>query len=137
MDSSVYTVAEQIDDTSAQRPHLVILGAGASVAACPNGDKWGTKLPVMFNVIETLAALPVISMSQASNGKVVTSKTCTATFASFQSSLDSHQMSGAMPTEGRRGHAVCRVALNPIVASTPLGRFIEMRQQQQTRPIDC
>ncbi len=54
MDASVFTVAEQIEDTSAQLPHVVILGAGASVAACPDGDKSGAKLPVMNDLIETL-----------------------------------------------------------------------------------
>lgn len=36
------------------RPHVVILGAGASVAAIPNGDKYGVKIPVMNNAIEVL-----------------------------------------------------------------------------------
>lgn len=29
------------------RPHVVILGAGASCAAIPNGDRFGQKIPVM------------------------------------------------------------------------------------------
>ena len=29
------------------KPHVVILGAGASCAAIPNGDKFGRKIPVM------------------------------------------------------------------------------------------
>jgi len=35
-------------------PHVVILGAGASLAAFPNGDKRGQKLPLMNNLVETL-----------------------------------------------------------------------------------
>ena len=35
-------------------PHLVILGAGASRAACPNGDKNGKKLPLMRDLGEVL-----------------------------------------------------------------------------------
>ena len=35
-------------------PHVVILGAGASLAAFPNGDKFGRKLPLMDNLIETV-----------------------------------------------------------------------------------
>lgn len=31
-------------------PHVVILGAGASIAACPNGDKNGRELPSLQNV---------------------------------------------------------------------------------------
>ena len=36
------------------RPHVVILGAGASVAAIPNGDKLGRKISVMDGFISTL-----------------------------------------------------------------------------------
>lgn len=53
-DPALYTRDEELQDTSAQRPHLVILGAGASVAACPNGDGNGRMLPVMLNLVETL-----------------------------------------------------------------------------------
>lgn len=40
--------------TSFQRPHVVILGAGASVAALPGGDANGVRIPVMLNFVETL-----------------------------------------------------------------------------------
>lgn len=43
-----------IDDARMGRPHLVILGAGASVATCLNGDKNGNKLPVMSDLAVTL-----------------------------------------------------------------------------------
>ncbi|MFV0376337.1 MAG: hypothetical protein ACK5JD_03440 [Mangrovibacterium sp.] len=33
-------------------PHVVILGAGASLAAQPNGDKYGRKLPTLKNIVE-------------------------------------------------------------------------------------
>ena len=36
------------------RPHVVILGAGASRAACPKGDANGKKLPLMSDLIECL-----------------------------------------------------------------------------------
>ena len=32
-------------------PHVVILGAGASAATCPNGDRNGVKLPVMKDFV--------------------------------------------------------------------------------------
>ena len=35
-------------------PHVVILGAGASLAAFPNGDKIGQKLPLMNNLVEII-----------------------------------------------------------------------------------
>ncbi len=40
-----------------QRPHLVLLGAGASVAAFPNGEKNGMALPLMNNFVETVNGL--------------------------------------------------------------------------------
>lgn len=36
------------------RPHVVILGAGASCAAIPNGDKYGRKIPVMKGFLNDL-----------------------------------------------------------------------------------
>ena len=36
------------------RPHLVIVGAGASRACCPTGDRNGRKLPVIADFIDTL-----------------------------------------------------------------------------------
>jgi hypothetical protein len=42
---------------SIKRPHLVLLGAGASLAAFPNGEKSGMKLPLMNNFIETVSGL--------------------------------------------------------------------------------
>lgn len=49
-----YTQETEIADVSGDRPHVVILGAGASFAAMPNGDRHGHPLPVMVNLIETL-----------------------------------------------------------------------------------
>lgn len=36
------------------KPHVVILGAGTSLAACPNGDATGKRLPLMMNFVEVL-----------------------------------------------------------------------------------
>lgn len=41
-------------------PHVVILGAGASKAACPKGDKNGKPVPLMDNLIETLELEPLL-----------------------------------------------------------------------------
>lgn len=49
-----YKKEEEINDTKMKRPHLVILGAGASYAAFPNGDKNGRKLPLMKNLVEVI-----------------------------------------------------------------------------------
>jgi len=40
------------------RSHLVLLGAGASRAGCPGGDKNGVRLPVFADFIETLKLRP-------------------------------------------------------------------------------
>jgi hypothetical protein len=37
-----------------ESPHIVILGAGASIAACPQGDRNGRTLPVMNNLIDVV-----------------------------------------------------------------------------------
>ena len=59
-DKGVYTVGEQIEDVSASRPHVVILGAGASLAACPDGDRNGDRLPLMNDLIDVLDLRPLL-----------------------------------------------------------------------------
>jgi len=54
------TVEELIKDTSMGRPHVVVIGAGASVAALPNGDSNGKTLPVMDNLVEVVGLEPVL-----------------------------------------------------------------------------
>ena len=44
----------EIKDVSFNRPHVVILGAGASCAALPNGDRNGKKLPTMATFVDVL-----------------------------------------------------------------------------------
>lgn len=43
------------------RPHVVILGAGASCAAIPSGDKFGRKISAMSGFIDKLGLNKVIS----------------------------------------------------------------------------
>ncbi|MEO7932963.1 MAG: hypothetical protein ABIT76_07385 [Chthoniobacterales bacterium] len=50
----IFTTAKEIQTVSFGRPHVVILGAGASRAAFPNGDRYGTKLPVMKDFVDVL-----------------------------------------------------------------------------------
>ena len=59
-DKGVYSVREQIGDTSASRPHVVILGAGASRAACPDGDRCGRQLPLMDDLVDVLDLGPLL-----------------------------------------------------------------------------
>jgi len=61
MGSTLRTREQEVQDASAQRPHLVILGAGASVAACPQGDRNGKKLPVMADLVWTIGLADLLS----------------------------------------------------------------------------
>lgn len=61
MSSDNWTIEAEIKDVKAGRPHVVILGAGASVAAFPNGDKNGLKLPVMDNFVDVLGLKPILN----------------------------------------------------------------------------
>jgi hypothetical protein len=42
------------------RPHVYILGAGASYAAFPHGDKNGRRLPLMHNIVDVVGLRPVL-----------------------------------------------------------------------------
>ena len=42
-------------------PHVFILGAGASRAACPNGDAKGRELPVMADLIDLVGLGPLLT----------------------------------------------------------------------------
>jgi len=42
-------------------PHVMILGAGASLAACPRGDRHGRRLPLMATLTATLGLDPLLS----------------------------------------------------------------------------
>lgn len=43
-----------------RHPHVVILGAGASLAACPKGDKYGRRLPLMNSLVPTLGLVNIL-----------------------------------------------------------------------------
>ena len=49
-----FTRDQEIASTSMGRPHVVLVGAGASRAALPNGDANGKSLPLMNDLIELL-----------------------------------------------------------------------------------
>ncbi len=48
------TIEQEVADTKMGRPHVVVLGAGASRATCPNGDKNGRRLPLMRDFTEAI-----------------------------------------------------------------------------------
>jgi hypothetical protein len=56
-----YSRDEEILDTQVSKPHVVILGAGASLAALPKGDRCGKRLPLMNNLIEVCGLAGVLS----------------------------------------------------------------------------
>jgi len=65
------------------KPHVFILGAGASRAAFPNGDRNGRKLPLMNDLIETLELANLLTEYGWSNE--------TADFESFYSKLTENE----------------------------------------------
>ncbi len=58
-----YKVSKEqlINEPQKLRPHVVICGAGASVAAFPNGDVNGQEIPVMGNLVELVGLHEVFS----------------------------------------------------------------------------
>ena len=38
------SIEQEINQVGMKQPHVVVLGAGASIATCPNDDKNGKKL---------------------------------------------------------------------------------------------
>lgn len=49
------TIDEEIADVRTTRPHVVLLGAGASLAALPHGDKDGRPVPLLRDVADELS----------------------------------------------------------------------------------
>ena len=58
------SVQQEIGQIEMGRPHVVILGAGASYAAFPNGDKHGRKLPLMNNLVEILGLKSLLARTK-------------------------------------------------------------------------
>lgn len=53
-----------------QNPHVVILGAGTSIAACPNGDRNGRILPSLQNVQQIVGVEELIGEIEATEGSL-------------------------------------------------------------------
>jgi hypothetical protein len=49
-----YTEEFEVKHAFFDRPHLILLGAGASSAAFPTGDKNGRKLPLLRDFVEII-----------------------------------------------------------------------------------
>lgn len=54
------TTAEEIADFRSVRPHLVVLGAGASRAAFPHGEAQGHRLPLMTDFTEIVPVASIL-----------------------------------------------------------------------------
>ena len=57
------SVEQEINQTQMGKPHVVILGAGASCAAFPNGDKNGVRLPLMDDFVDVLGLNDLLSQA--------------------------------------------------------------------------
>lgn len=55
------TVQEEVNQVAVNRPHVVILGAGASLQTCLNGDKNGKILPLMKNFVGVVGLRDLLS----------------------------------------------------------------------------
>lgn len=64
-------------------PHVVLLGAGASRAAFPNGDRSGKRIPLMDDLIEVIGLEPLIKQAGKGFGKE-------SNFEAIYSKLDSN-----------------------------------------------
>jgi hypothetical protein len=58
---NMYVSAQQlIESPRDMPPHVVVLGAGASLAAFPDGDAAGLRLPIMENMVDVVGLRPLI-----------------------------------------------------------------------------
>lgn len=64
MPPKTWSPEEEIKSLQMERPHLVILGAGASLAAFPSGDRNGMKLPIMRDLVEVVGLSDLLEKAQ-------------------------------------------------------------------------
>jgi len=67
-------------------PHVVILGAGASLAAFPDGDTHGRRLPLMRDLVDTIGLKPLLNQYGVTSG-----------YEDFESLYDGLVTTGAAP----------------------------------------
>jgi hypothetical protein len=56
----VVTAADEIAQPQLVRPHLVVLGAGTSRAAFPQGERYGRQLPLMADFAEIVPVADIL-----------------------------------------------------------------------------
>ena len=108
-----------IEDTSMQKPHVFLLGAGASYAAFPAGDRNGRSLPLMNNLVKTLDLEPLLR----AHGVTYTGQDFEELYASFYREPQSAM--AVMPpritaTKGKVG-ASCRTGAGSVSGGTYSG----------------
>lgn len=59
------TVQQEIDASLRAAPHVVLLGAGASKAALPNGDRHGRQVPLLGDVATELGVASLFPKTYA------------------------------------------------------------------------
>ena len=70
MNEDISSIEKEIANTSmGGHPHVVILGAGASLAAFPNGDKNGRQLPLMNNLVEVVGLRSLLDSWDIDHGE--------------------------------------------------------------------
>jgi hypothetical protein len=67
MEEMEYSRDQEIADTQVSRPHVVILGAGASRAAFPNGDRNGAMPPLMNDLVDVCGLAGPLSSAGLDN----------------------------------------------------------------------
>jgi hypothetical protein len=77
--TNIIAAQQLIDGPRRMRPHVVLLGAGASRAACPNGDANGKRIPIMNDLVDVLDLRPLVKkagleMEQGGNFEAVYSR---------------------------------------------------------------
>lgn len=60
-EDSEVSINQGVSNVTMGRPHVVVLGAGASRAVCPNGDKNTKILPLMRDFTEIIGLKPVLT----------------------------------------------------------------------------
>ena len=66
MDAKRFSIDKEIVTNEVRRPHVVILGAGASLAAFPNGDANGRRLPVLKNFVDVVGLAGLLNSHRIS-----------------------------------------------------------------------
>lgn len=93
-----------IKNNTNEAPHVVLLGAGASLAAFPNGDVHGRRLPLMRNLVEVVGLGPLLAEYDVRDG-----------YEDFESLYDVLVSSGATPELLRRLEAEIRAYFAAMV----------------------